>query len=180
MYVVRHFYPTKYCLVADSIERWIHKDYDVRAGCRIFRHARLFRKIFQEFFLLLQQCIPLVFLKFTDILRKTCASICKLIFSTNCWTPYPKRAFFIQVFAGDAKISSQRFSKPKRFGWEINSGKVGSRPLMRQGLLREDTENARVRPKFTQGSCSVKNSPVCRWGECEGCSDRYFGVFAVF
>lgn len=41
-------------------------------------------------------------------------------------------------------------------------------------------ENARARPKFTQGSCSVKNSPVCRRGECEGCLDRYFVVFAVF
>jgi len=42
--VVRHFYPAKYCPVADAIER-IYKDYDVRVDCRVSRAVNFFRKI---------------------------------------------------------------------------------------------------------------------------------------
>lgn len=44
--------------------------------------------------------------------------------------------------------------------------RVSPRQFTRQGFAhREKTrENVRVHPKFAQGSCSVKNSPVCRRG----------------
>lgn len=46
--VVRHFYPAKYCPVADAIER-IYKDYDVRVDCGIFsRRAEFFSEDWQR------------------------------------------------------------------------------------------------------------------------------------
>lgn len=54
--VVRHFYPAKYCPVADAIER-IYKDYDVRVDCRIFRRAEFFSEDCRGACLLLRQCV---------------------------------------------------------------------------------------------------------------------------
>jgi len=76
--VVRHFYPAKYCPVADAIER-IYKDYDVRVDCAEFSVVLRFflRKIAEGLAYFRDAvCTLLVFLKLFKNLRwnKNCES----------------------------------------------------------------------------------------------------------
>jgi len=61
--VVRHFYPTKYCLVADSIEKRIYKDYDEPAV-----EFPVMLDFFERLLKNLSCFHSNIFLKFTDIL----------------------------------------------------------------------------------------------------------------